>query len=901
MGSGTFYRLLLRLLPRRRRERYGDEMGDVHAALATDARQEGPLPSAVLLMNELGGLLRFALRERLRRLRDWQPSGGWHPLRELPWAWRGVRARGWRAALIVLLVGLAMAGNVLMFAVADSVLFTPTPYPDAHQLVEIHSARASGAPGYPSLSPALLDEWRKQTDLFSSVQGYRRKNVFVLAEGRSDRVNTADVTPGLIELLGASPKWGRSLRDADARETAVIPSLVSERLAKELFGAPEAAVGQTVDTTAYPLVIVGVMAEDFLFPSASDRIWRVLDVRGPLNEDGGGDLTSIARTVAGISDDQLAVEMRRRSPAVGAAAGAGAGYSAGPGRQFLRLSGPSRLRAMFFMLLGGALCLILTACANVASLELAGALGRGRTSAVQMALGASRAALARVALTEGALLIGAASAVGGTLAWLGTRTLETLLPAQLLAASVNAIDVDARALLFMGAIAALGWLLTSLPAVLFATRTTLLHLLKTEDRSTSSSRAGVLVRRGLTIFEIAVAVTLAIGALLYTRSYVALLGVDKGFDASNLVEISFTMPIEFYPGAGELAAFSDTMLARVRSVPGVVAAMKGGAPPGRGNSPGPVKLSIDDHAPIEATFLVGAAQVSHDYFRVTRLPLRSGRAFVDHDPPTNVILPEGFARRLWPDGDAVGRTFRILRGGETQPSPLRVIGVAADFRVRRPEAADAGEVRFHYYTPAPPAPAPKPVATKPPPPRPRSSGGVYRVLGVTARLDSPDRAAPVLDAARRVDHRLRVTLESVDDRYAAMFSDVLLATRVTNAFGALAFLVAIVGVYGVMSYLVAGRRREIGIRMALGADRRDVSRLIMTSAVRLVVAGTLAGIAGAIAVSRWTASQFYGVSTTDPLMYAAIAAAIVVTAIIATWQPARSAARIDPAVTLRAE
>jgi ABC-type antimicrobial peptide transport system permease subunit len=159
----------------------------------------------------------------------------------------------------------------------------------------------------------------------------------------------------------------------------------------------------------------------------------------------------------------------------------------------------------------------------------------------------------------------------------------------------------------------------------------------------------------------------------------------------------------------------------------------------------------------------------------------------------------------------------------------------------------------------------------------------------------------VLAAARAVDPRLHVTLEFVEDKYAAMFSDVQLATRVTNAFGALAFVVAVVGVYGVMAYLVAGRRREIGIRMALGADRRDVSRLVMASAVKLVVAGTVLGIAGALVLARWTSSQFYGVSPTDPLTYLGVAAAILVTAVIATWQPARQAARIDPALTLRTE
>jgi len=901
--GGVLYRLSLRLLPRHRRDRYADEMREVFAALSADARRKaGVLAVAVLLMKELRGLMRFALRERFSRLADWQPAGGsWHPLRELRWAWRGVRGRGWRAALIVLLVGLAVAGNVLVFAVADSVVFNRVPYPKASEIVEIQAVRQPGERGDRFFSAALLDEWRKQTDLFSSVQGYLTKNVFVVAEGRSEIVATADITPGLIELLGVAPRWGRSLVDADARETAAIPSLLSARLASELFGAPAAAVGRHIETTAQPLLVVGVMAGDFMFPSAPCRIWRVMDPRGPLTRGFVG-VQSIARMAPGISPEQLASQIQQRSAAIGAAAGARAGYSATAGPFYMASSpGSARARTMFLVLLGGALCLLLTACANVASLELAGALRLARTSAVQVALGASRAMLARVALFEGAILIGAAVAFGGAVAGIGTGALGALLPRQMASSTVNAIDVDRRALVFIAAIAAAGWALTSLPAVLYASRAKLLPLLKAEDRSAAASRGGALVRRGLTVFEVAMAVMLVTGAVMYTRSYVALLGVEKGFDSSNLVEVSFTIPVEYYDGPGESRAFAEEVVARVRSMPGVLAAIDGSAPPSSGNTPfGGVGMSIDGRPAGDETFSVGESPVHPDYFKVIGLPLRSGRWFTEQDPPSTAIVTERFARRFWPEGRAVGRSFRRLVSGDKEQPPLQVIGVVGDFRSSRPDTTSAGASSFFYYTlrqpPAPPPPAG--TAARPRPPYP---GGSWRFLNVMARLDSPAAAAAVLDAARTVDRRLRVTLESVDEKYALLFSDVLLATRVTNAFGAIAFLVAIVGVYGVMTYLVAGRRREIGIRMALGADRRDVSRLVMTSAARLVVAGTLAGVAGALAASRWTASQFFEVSAMDPVTYVAVAAAILVTALVATWHPARQAAGIDPALTLRSE
>ena len=903
--SLLLFRALLQLLPRHRRDRYSDEMRDVFHALAAERRASaGPLGVTVLLMSEVHGLLRFSMRERLARFGDWQPfGGGWHPLRELQWAWRGVRARGWRAVTIVLLLALALAGNAVVFAVADSVVFTPVPYPRAREIVEIHSVRQPGGSPDEFFSAALLDEWRKQTDLFASVQGYLTKNVFIVSDGRSEIVAAADITPGLIELLGIQPQFGRSFTPADVVHTEAIPALLSHRLAAALFGSPQNAVGQRVETTSQPLLVVGVMPESFAFPQTNHRIWRVMDPRGPLTRGFVG-VMSIARVVPGVPAEHLALQMAQRGAGIGAAAGARPGYSASPSPFFLAArGGADRARTMVFVLLGGAICLLLTACANVASLELAAALQRARTSAVQVALGASRVALARVAVWEGSILMTGAAAGGAALAWAATRSLEAVLPVRLFSFTANVIDVDHRAVLFMLALAIAGWLLTALPSVLFAWRTSLSHLLKSDDRSSSPSRATALVRRGLTVVEVATAVVLVIGAAMYTRSYVALIGVDKGFDATNLVQIGFTIPVEYHAGPGEFPAFADDVVARVRAVPGVVAAVNATAPPAIGNSPfAGVGMSIDGQPPGDERFTIGDSPVAPEYFTVIGLPLRAGRYLTADDPPTSAVITERFARRFWPDADPIGRSFkRLVRGGK-EPLPSYVVGVVADFRMSRPDAAPrTGEATFHYYTLRQPPPPPPPAPAGTPGPRRINPGGSWRFLNVTARLDSPARAEAVLHTARSVDRRLRVTVDSVDDKYAEMFSDVLVATRVTNAFGLLALVVAVVGIYGVMAYLVAARRREIGIRMALGAGATDVQRMVMASATRLVVIGTVVGLGAAVLLSRWSASQFFGVSTTDPTTYSAVVALMLGTALLATWQPARQAARTDPALTLKAD
>jgi len=684
---------------------------------------------------------------------------------------------------------------------------------------------------------------------------------------------------------------------ADAQETSTIPSLISEKLARDRFGSGPDAVGRTLQTTAQPLLVVGVMADDFLFPTSAYQIWRALDPRGPLARGFAG-VQSLARMAPGVSMERLAEVMAERSAPIAAAAGARAGYNAAPGPFYMATMGGERLRTMFLVLLGGALCLLLTACANVASLELAGALRRARTFAVQLALGASRATLARVALFEGALLMLAALATGAGLAWLALDLLTTYLPLTAAWRTVNPIDLDGRALLFMTGIACATWLVATLPLVAYASRANLVGLLKSEERTAAASRGGAFVRRALTILEVAVAVMLVVGATMYTRSYLAMLGVDKGFDSSNLVELGFAIPVEYHEGMADFTRFADTVLERVRAVPGVLAAVNASAPPSMGNSPfGGVKMEVDGQVLGEETFTVGDSPVSPAYFSVVGLELLRGRWFADDEPATTAIVTERFARRFWPNGDAVGRTFRRVVSGGRETPPSVVVGVVAEFRTTRPGVPPQADPSLYYYTARQP-PTPPPATAKR---APASTGGSWRFLNVTARLDSPGRAGLVLAAARAVDPRLRVTLEPVDAKYASMFSDLLLATRVTNAFGVIAFLVAIVGVYGVMTYLVVGRRREIGIRMALGADRRDIGRLVMTSSVMLVLAGAVLGVAGALGLSRWVSSQFFGVSATDPATYALVGAVVLGTALLATWHPARQAARVDPAETLRAE
>lgn len=892
------YRALLRLLPRQRRAQDGAAMAVVfEELLEAERRNRGQLAAGLLWMKETGGLVRFGWRERFGRRAAPAGSGlspnrgGWDFASELKWAWRAVRARRWRATLAMSLLAVALAANTVMFSVADSLVFARMPFRGADRIVEIQREWPDKSRDN-FLSAGLLAQWRNQTDLFSSVQAYLSKTIFVVGGGVADLVRTIDVTPGLIEILGVAPRWGRSIVPGDEVDTSLQVVLVSESLATRLFGRADLAVGKRIETTADPLIVVGVMPSTFRFPDGTTGIWRALDPQGPLARGFAG-VMSVARMAPGMSLETLQSVVTQRSPAIGVAAGHRGPYAAYAGPFHMSLAGSG---TTFYMLLGAALCLLLIACANVASLELAGALQRARTYAVHAALGASRWVLGRVALLEGLIII--AIAVGGAicLAWLGIEAMNNYLPDAMRLRTANPIDFDLRTMSWMAAAGALTWLLVSLPTLLFASRTRLLHLLRQEDRGAAASRAGGFVRQTLTIAEIALALMLTIGGVLYARTYQSLLAQDKGFDSTNLAEIGFTIPVQYYNGYGEMPALAAETMRRVTAVPGVIGATWSSAPPSTGNSPtSGLKIEVDDRPPADEAISLAVAPVDASYQSVIGLPMRQGRWLRPDDPEGVTVVTESFARRFWPNQDPVGHRVR-----PTARHPwYEVVGVVGNLRGYGRPSAHARDRSFVIYALRQPPPLPPPPTPGKPPAR--ATGGSWRFLSITVRMDSADRAEVVQAAARSVDQRVRVELDFVDDSYAAIHGDTLLAMRVVGGFAGFAFVVAMVGVYGVMAFLVAGRTREIGIRMALGADRRDISALVLRSSIITVGVGAVVGISAALLATRWTGSQFFGVTPTAPGTYILVTVVVIATSLLATWRPARTAARIDPAVTLKTQ
>jgi predicted permease len=790
---------------------------------------------------------------------------------------------------IVALVAVALACNAVMFAFADSLVFSRDPYPQAARIVSLSSKVDAPERLDMPASSAVLDAWSRQRDVFAAVGAAMNKTLFLKRNGQVEQVRTEDITIGFLDVLGVTPRWGRAFIPGDESDPGAFAIIISEDLARRRFGHPGRALGQRLEATAGPLVVVGVMDRSFIYPNANYHIWRALDPVGPLTRDTFL-LSMFARVSPTAPIDRLPDLLAARAPLVGAAAGLST-YSA----QSRPLFAPApRSRAtMLYMLIGAALSLLLAACANVASVELAASVRRARTFAVQRALGASRGNLAAQATLEGAILVASAFVLAVGLASMLTAVLAPNLPDTLRLRSNNPVDLDGRALALMVVLAAIAWLVAALPPVLAASRSTLIAVMKMEDRSSVASRGTVRIRQALTASQVAFAVVLVAGGALYTRSYQHLLAVDKGFDSSSLFSIDWTMPRGFADDNLGLRAAQQ-----LRQTPGVEAATMSSPPPSVGISPQRVALEIDGQPPMEPRVSLTRKGVDYDYFRVVRLPIKAGRLPEPGEPPTNVAVSERFARQFFPEGQAVGRTFRL---SATDPWNT-VVAVVGDFRkdrTRMPQPGDANDLLYYtFYAPKPAAP-PQPAAA-PAPPR-VDTGNVTRFQTLTVRTNGRVAEAQLLARARDIEPRLLPIVSSVDDEYAKQSADTRMASQIVGAFSLLAFVISMAGVFGVMAFLVSGRTREIGIRMALGADPANVRRMVLKSSASMVALGAVAGLVLALAASRWIKSELFGVSATDPATYALTAAGVVAAALLATWAPARQASRVDPAITLRSE
>jgi putative ABC transport system permease protein len=889
----AFYRALLHLLPARRRAKYGGEMATTFADLASATRRdEGPAAVGLLWMKEIAGLLRFSIRERFMSLTT---RLGWRrehdPDRrprvrsrstlstDLRMALRSVRARGWHSTFIVGLLGVAMAAMTVVFSAADAFVFRRAPYPDRDSLVVLQQTRPGDVPRSSQPGPVIV-EWRRHQDLFAAVHADDiAASVHVTADGITDAVPARSVTPGLLEMLGATTLWGRPLMPEDIAPGARAVAVVAEDVARRVAGDPALAIGRVLRDSAGPFEIVGVVNEAFRFPTARERIWRPLDVaRSPTSKSiVYYSYNTIARLADGVSFDDASRAVSARAPAVELTSPRPDPKRVVTLERFEATTGNSRISVIFTMLVGAAACLLFIACANVASLELAGAVRRTRAYAVQAALGASRFTLVKIGLLEGALLLVVSSAVAAALAWWGIALLTANLPPGIAQQLSNAIDLDARAVVFMIVTAAGVWLATTLPSVWRASRSNLADTLRHDPRVMLVSRSAAWSRQGLMAAQVAATVLLIIGALLFARTYALRIALDKGFDSRDIVVLE-VFPAPDAPIRG--TELDGAIRARLAAFPGLRSLAATSSPPPSTTGGINGLLTINDGPESSVRVFMATRSVDPAYFETLGLPFAAGTPFTADSPMEHVVVDETFARRFWPGGDAIGSRFNIQSAGYAGVNTFHIVAVTKFARFDRDRNERGDEVFPVYFRLRP------------------ERDPTLRFVG---RLDDPARFPDLVSVVRSIAQRSMVRADFLDDRFARLEGDRRIAASVTAGFGLLALGVASAGIYAVMAFLVAGRLREIGIRLALGASPSRVSRATFGASLKFVAGGAVAGLAAAVAASRWVESQLYGVSATDAATYLLATTVVVLAALAATWFPARQAASVDPAVTLRAE
>jgi putative ABC transport system permease protein len=786
-------------------------------------------------------------------------------------------------------LALGIGANTAIFSVVNAVLLRPLPFANSESLInvwETDTVRGSqrGSASYPNFV-----DWRDQSHAFEHMSTYHTNDFILTGRGDSVRLQGAVVNADLFPLLQVSPVLGRGFLPAEDNPSENGRVLVlSQELFQRQFNADPNVIGQSVVLDGKTFTVVGVMPRSFQFPIQNDpvELWTTVAVdregKDPItNERGAHYMNVIGRLKPGIAKEQAQSEMTQ----IGARLeqqypdkNLHKSISVEPTLEAL----VGDIRPALLILLGAVGCVLLIACANVANLLLARAMSRHKEMAIRSALGASRFRVVRQLLTESVVLSLAGGALGLVLAvwWsdlliaLGKQNIPRALQ----------VGLDWRVLTFTLVVSVLTGVIFGLVPALHSSKTELTESLKEGGRSGGEGAKRNRVRGVLVVSELAIAVILLVGAGLLIQSLWRLRNVSPGFESQNLLTFVVGIPEVKYPAEKEDQFYRD-LVARLQALPGVRSA----------GSIIPLPLSGDmfrisfaiDGRPVAKGDQPSADffSVSNDYFKTLNIPILKGRAFTERDTPKApgvIIINQEFARKYFPGEEAIGK--RIKPGISTLDDDKKefreVVGVVGDVRNRNLSS----ELRPGYFLPQAQVPFNQMTMVV------RTANDPHTLISaIQNEVHAMDKEVPVF-SIKTMDEYISATVA------APRFNATLLVI-----FASVALVLTIVGLYGVMSYSVAQRTNEIGIRMALGAQTRDVLRLIVSQGFKLVLVGLALGLIGAYALTRVIASLLFGVTTKDPLTFAAVALILTLVALVACYIPARRATRLDPLDALRYE
>ena len=803
-------------------------------------------------------------------------------IQDLRYAARMQRKNPAFTIVAIIALALGIGANTAIFSVVNTVLLRPLPYKDPERLVMVWEDASRH--GYPRDTPAAANfvDWRDQNTVFEGMAAIADQSFNLTGAGDPERLKGRLVSANLIALLGVEPQIGRTFTSTEDQPGSNRVVLLSHLLWQRRFGGDSGIVGKPLNLNGETYTVIGVMPPRFQFPSIDDDIWTPIafSAEAAANRDTHY-LQVIARLKPGTTLEQAQTEMstiaarlQQQYPQSNTDLGAAV--------TSLHEHTVGDIKPALLILLGSVGLVLLIACANVANLLLARAAVRQKEIAVRVALGARRWRLVRQFLTESVLLATLGGVVGLGIAYGGLILLRAFIPENI--SQAKQVSIDPRVLGFTLLVSTITGLIFGLAPALQAARFNQTETLKEGGRDSATGSSGKRIRGLLVMAEVAVSLVLLIGAGLLINSFLRLRNVDPGFRTDNLLTMKLDLPQPKYEEFARRTAFFTDLLQRVESLPGVKsAAVTSNLPLYRqGNS---ISVSIEGRPapPPGQELIVVTRMISTGYFDTMSIPLLSGRSFSDQDAATSprvAVISETMARRFWPGEDPIGK--RLGTGRIQRPEDwTQVVGVVKDVRQFELTAEPLPQMYLPYK---------------------QRGFFVPEDLVVKTDVDAASMAATVRNAVWEIDKDQPVsnirTMEEIllESIARQRFSMLLLAI-----FAAVALTLAAVGIYGVMSYSVAQRTHEIGIRMALGAQTGAVLKLAVGYGLKLVIAGVVIGLIAAFALTRVMSTLLYGVTATDPTTFTLISLLLVGVAALASYIPARRATKVDPIIALRYE
>jgi len=809
------------------------------------------------------------------------------------------RAPGY-TIVAILTMALGIGATTTLFSVAYGVLMKPLPWPDADRIVRIVETRDGRQPRLANkVTNGTYFAWRDQPATIEAIAGYSVANVGMTfnwsGAGEPVRLAVSPLTPSAFEVLRARPIRGRLFTDNEVPPAGPNgvdtprPAVISYALWRDRFGGTDDVLGRVIRLDDVSHTIVGVMPASFAFPDTETRVWTPMPIPSVIQPRGGRSMmifAGIARLKAGVSLEQAAAEgtsRARQAPDPGFAALAMFGSSA-PSRISVTPMAQAMtadVRPAILVLFAAVALLLIAAVANVGSLQIARATTRRREIAIRAALGAGRRELVRRLLSESALVGAAGAAVGVALTFASARALPSILPSDFPRAAD--ITVDVPVLAFAAALAIAASIAAGLLPVFTTRHIDIAAALAQASAASAGGRPAGRLRTAIMAAQVAVAVLLLVGAALLARSFVALMHADLGYEPRNMLTARLDPPQR--TDGPTRVRIADAVVGRMRAIPGVTHAAAGNALPfmSLGQALG-TELPSPANPAVKLQVHANVRLVSPDYIAAMGLPLLQGRLLSDEDGEASpaIVVSRSFARQyLGPSPIGTHVPMAVANGGRTD---WEIVGVVGDMRQTSATEPQTPDV-FVSYRQAP------------------SGWGRFSIFFAIRAADDPAaHIAALRTAVREQDPALVLdSIMTMEERVATSLAKPRLYALLLGGFAFAALALAGVGLFGVLSYVVAQRAREIAIRTALGAQVHDIVTLVLRNAMATALCGAVFGLASAYALTRYVSSFLYGVSPSDVVSYASVVAVVSAMAAIACLVPARRAARVDPLVALKTD